>query len=58
MINQVIRDLALAKADAGHIRTAAAQAGMVNLRLDGARKVCQGLTTPEEVLMMTAESEG
>jgi len=58
MINQQIRDLALAKADAGHIRTAAAQAGMVNLRLDGARKVCQGLTTPEEVLMMTAESEG
>ncbi len=32
--------------------------GMITLRIDGARKVMQGLTTPEEILMVTAESEG
>ena len=30
--------------------------GMVTLRFDGARKVVQGMTTPEEVMPMTAES--
>ena len=29
---------------------------MVTLRFDGARKVVQGMTTPEEVMLMTAES--
>jgi hypothetical protein len=29
---------------------------MVTLRFEGARKVVQGLTTPEEVMLMTAES--
>ena len=29
---------------------------MVSLRFDGARKVVQGMTTPEEVMLMTAES--
>ena len=29
---------------------------MVALRLDGARKVVPGMTTPEEVMLMTAES--
>ena len=31
------------------------EAGMVTLRVDGARKVMMGLTTPEEVLLVTAE---
>ena len=35
---------------------AAVDAGMVSLRLDGARKVVLGMTTPEEVMLMTAES--
>jgi general secretion pathway protein E len=56
VINDVVRRLALEKADAGSIRTAAIENGMVALRLDGARKVCQGMTTPEEVMLMTAES--
>jgi len=56
MINDAVRRLSLAKADAGSIRNAAVEAGMVPLRLDGARKVVLGMTTPEEVMLMTAES--
>jgi general secretion pathway protein E len=56
MINDQVRRLCLDKSDAGTIRNAAIDAGMVSLRFDGARKVVQGMTTPEEVLLMTAES--
>jgi general secretion pathway protein E len=56
VINEPVRRLALEKADAGQIRDAAVAAGMVTLRGDGARKCVQGLTTPEEVMLMTAES--
>ncbi|MBA3818737.1 MAG: type II secretion system ATPase GspE [Deltaproteobacteria bacterium] len=56
MINEPVRRLTLDKADAGAIRNAAVDAGMVSLRFDGARKCVQGMTTPEEVLLVTAES--
>ena len=56
LINEPVRRLTLDKADAGSIRTAAVEAGMVTLRFDGARKVMLGMTTPEEVMLMTAES--
>jgi general secretion pathway protein E len=56
MISENVRRLALAKADAGSIRSAAIEQGMVALRADGARKVVLGMTTPEEVMLMTAES--
>jgi general secretion pathway protein E len=56
MITDKVRRLALAKSDAGAIRNAAVEDGMVHLRMDGARKVVQGMTTPEEVMLMTAES--
>jgi general secretion pathway protein E len=56
VINEPVRRLALDKADAGQIRQAAEQAGMITLRGDGARKCMQGMTTPEEVMLMTAES--
>ena len=56
MINDVIRRLTLDKADAGQIRNAADAAGMISLRADGARKVMQGMTTPEEVMLVTAEA--
>ncbi|HPH65963.1 MAG TPA: type II secretion system ATPase GspE [Kofleriaceae bacterium] len=56
MINEQVRRLALDKADAGAIRNAGVAAGMVTLRAEGARKVVQGLTTPEEVMLMTAEA--
>jgi general secretion pathway protein E len=56
MINEAVRKLALAKADAVSIRNAATASGMVGLRLDGARKVIQGLTTAEEVMLITSEA--
>lgn len=56
LVNEPVRRLALEKADAGAIRQAAVEHGMVSLRLDGARKVVLGMTTPEEVMLMTAES--
>ncbi len=58
MVNDKVRQLTLQKADAATIRNAGIEAGLVTLRMDGARKVMQGLTTPEEVLMVTAESDG
>ncbi len=58
MVDEGVRRLALSKSDAGAIRSAGIESGMVTLREDGARKVLQGLTTPEEVVMVTAESEG
>jgi general secretion pathway protein E len=57
-IDDGVRSLTLQKADAGTIRKSAIERGMVTLRHDGARKVMLGMTTPEEVLMVTAESEG
>jgi len=56
MIGEQVRRMTLAKSDAGSIRNAAVADGMVTLRFDGARKCMQGLTTPEEVMLMTAES--
>jgi general secretion pathway protein E len=55
MVDDNIRRLTLEKADAGSIRSAAVKGGMVTLRFDGARKCVQGMTTPEEVMMVTAE---
>jgi len=57
LIDDKVRSLTLQKTDANQIRNAALEAGMVSLRADGARKVVQGMTTPEEVLMVTAEGE-
>jgi general secretion pathway protein E len=56
LVNDAVRRLCLDKADAGSIRNAALEAGMVSLRFDGARKVVQGMTTPEEVMLTTAET--
>ena len=56
MLSDKVRRLCLDKADAGSIRNAAMEEGMVTLRFDGARKVVLGMTTPEEVMLMTAES--
>jgi general secretion pathway protein E len=56
MVSDQVRRLCLDKADAGSIRNAAVETGMVTLRDDGARKVVLGMTTPEEVMLMTAES--
>jgi general secretion pathway protein E len=56
LVTDKVRRLALDKSDAAAIRTAAIEEGMVSLRFDGARKVVLGMTTPEEVMLTTAES--
>jgi general secretion pathway protein E len=55
-INDSIRRLTNKKEDAATIRRAAVERGMVGLRHDGARKIMLGMTTPEEVLIVTAEA--
>jgi general secretion pathway protein E len=55
MINDEIRSLTLKRVDAGSIKRAAQQAGMTSLRDDGALKVLQGMTTIEEVLLITQD---
>jgi general secretion pathway protein E len=56
MLDENVRHLTLERADAGTIRTAGIKGGMVSLRADGARKVVLGMTTPEEVMMATADA--
>jgi general secretion pathway protein E len=55
MVGEKVRRLTLDKSDAGSVRNAAVEDGMVTLRYDGARKVVLGMTTPEEVMLMTSE---
>jgi len=55
LITDRIRSLVLQRADSTAIRRAAVEEGMDTLRDDGARKVLQGVTTPEEVLRATEQ---
>jgi general secretion pathway protein E len=56
-IDDTIRSLVMQQANANTIKAAALQRGMRTLLQDGARKILQGRTTPEEVLRVTQESE-
>ncbi len=58
VVDDEIRALTQQKVDANTIRASAVARGMITLRMDGAQKVLAGLTTAEEVLLITAESEG
>ena len=55
LVDDQIRRLIMAKADAGAIGEAAVAAGMRTLRVEGMAKVLQGLTTAEEVLRVTQQ---
>jgi general secretion pathway protein E len=55
LIDESVRGLILKHADATAIRRAAMEAGMDNMREDGARKVLSGMTSVEEVLAATQE---
>jgi general secretion pathway protein E len=52
-VDEAIKDLVLARADAGAIRDRAVAGGMVLLREDGWEKTRRGITTIEEVLRVT-----
>ena len=55
MISDEVRTLCLRNSDAVAIKRAAMGQGMRTLRQDGGFKVLAGLTTIEEVMMVTAE---
>jgi general secretion pathway protein E len=57
VVDDTIRTLVMQQANANTIKVAAVQRGMRTLLQDGARKILQGRTTPEEVLRVTQESE-
>ncbi len=54
-MNDEVRALALKNADSNQIKRAATARGMRTLRQDGGLKVLSGMTTIEEVMMVTAE---
>jgi type II secretory ATPase GspE/PulE/Tfp pilus assembly ATPase PilB-like protein len=51
MIDDEVRSHILQRMDSNTIKTAAMKRGFETLRADGGRKVLQGLTSVEEVLM-------
>jgi general secretion pathway protein E len=57
LMDNEIRQLALRNADANSVKQAAIARGMRTLRDDGAMKVLAGVTTLEEVMMVTAEDK-
>ena len=54
-LNDELRHLIMASADASRLTEAARRNGMKNLREDGWMKVRQGVTTAEEVTRVTQE---
>ncbi len=58
IVTDTIRNLVTQNVDAKAIKRVAVQGGMRALRVDGARKVLEGLTSLEEVVRATEEEEG
>jgi general secretion pathway protein E len=58
IITDDIRPLILQRMDSSTIKSAAAKAGFETLRIDGGRKVLEGETSVEEVLLATHEEMG
>ena len=56
-MSPVVKSLVDEKTDLGALRQQAMREGMRTLRLSGAQKIAQGLTTIEEVLRVTPEFE-
>ena len=57
VVSDNVRRLVLQSADAGAVKRAAMEEGMTTLLDDGARKVLEGVTSPEEVLRVAAEED-
>ncbi len=58
LIDDAVRPLILQRVDSGSIKNLALKHGFETLRMDGARKVMEGVTSVEEVLMATHEEAG
>ena len=57
LLNDAIKPLITADTDIVALRRQAFKDGMRSLRLSGAQKIAAGLTTMEEVLRVTPQSE-
>jgi len=57
LITEEIRSLSLQRSDSGTLKKAALATGMRTLRGDGANKVIAGITSIEEVMLVTAEDQ-
>jgi general secretion pathway protein E len=55
VMNDEARSLVLQRVDSGTIKNAMLKHGFETLRVDGARKILEGVTSLEEVLMVTHE---
>jgi general secretion pathway protein E len=55
IMDDTLRSLILQRVDSGSIKNAATERGFLTLRLDGAQKILQGVTSVEEVLLATHE---
>ena len=53
LVDEDIRRMVLERTNTGEIKKAALKKGMLTLRMDGARKVVEGITTIEEVIRVT-----
>ncbi|MBF0287291.1 MAG: Flp pilus assembly complex ATPase component TadA [SAR324 cluster bacterium] len=56
LMNNQIKNVVLESSDENAIKQIALETGMISLRMDGAEKILQGLTTIEEVLSVTRDS--
>ncbi len=56
-MNTELQELTFNRAPTNKLRDVAINTGMVDLRRDGVRKILRGITTIEEVLRVTAESD-
>jgi general secretion pathway protein E len=52
-VDQDLRTQVMGGATASDIKITAARRGMISLRADGRDKICEGVTTPDEVLRVT-----
>jgi len=57
LVDEDIRRMVLARTNTGEIKKVALKKGMLTLRMSGARKVAEGITTIEEVIRVTQEDE-
>jgi general secretion pathway protein E len=55
VVDDAVRALVMARADAGAIRRQASASGMTGLRADGFAKVAAGLTTIAEIVRVTQD---
>ena len=48
-----LKEMVLQGASTAELKAAAVRAGMSTLRMAGIQKICEGMTTPEEVMRVT-----